>query len=358
MDLAELLQWVTLGRKTGSLAFIRNKVKNSIFFREGRIISSKSNEPNKQLGHFLLFQGKINELQLKKALESQLQTRTMLGRILVQEEFVSRQEVERALISRTEEVIYDLFLWEDGYFHFTVDGYNLDELFVINIDVNAIIFEGVRRKDEWARIRQVFPSNEVVLRLCPDVDLKSLQLTPIQKKLLFLITLGKPISEIILELHGSDFLVNYELFQIYDRGVIEVVEVRPGTMPAEDTARLFSRGLELMEKRQYQDAIAAFQEILRLDPQNASADEKIEQAEKALCQEYYRNTIPPGKVPYVVVQEHDLARHSLTHQEDYVVSRVNGTWDIKSIIMLSPLREIETLQVLEKLTKMNLIALR
>ena len=43
MDLAELLQWVTLGRKTGSLAFIRNKVKNYVYFRDGSIVSSRSN---------------------------------------------------------------------------------------------------------------------------------------------------------------------------------------------------------------------------------------------------------------------------------------------------------------------------
>src|SRR5512144_2224856 len=75
MDLAELLQWVALGRKTGSLTFARNKIKIFIFFRDGQIISSRSNEPTRQLGHYLLFQGKITETQLKRALELQLQNR-------------------------------------------------------------------------------------------------------------------------------------------------------------------------------------------------------------------------------------------------------------------------------------------
>ncbi len=174
MELAELLQWVTLGRKTGSLTFIRSKTKNYIFFRNGQIISSRSNEPTKQLGHFLLFQGKITEVQLKRALEIQHQTRSILGRVLVQEGFITQEEVEKALVARTQEVIYDLFLWEDGYFHFTASGFNSQELILINIDMNSILFEGVRRKDEWARIREVFPSNEIVLCLRPEADLKSL----------------------------------------------------------------------------------------------------------------------------------------------------------------------------------------
>jgi len=358
MDLAELLQWVSLGRKTGSLAFVRTKTKNYIFFKDGKIISSRSNEPSKQLGHYLLFQGKINELQLKRALEIQHRTRLNLGKILIQEGHITKDEVERALIARTEEVIYDLFLWEEGYFHFTANGFNLEELILIKIDINAIIFEGVRRKDEWARIRSVFPSNNVVLVIPPGANLKGLALNPLQKKLLFLASQGKMISEMILELHGSDFQVNFELFQLFDRNVLEVKEVRDTPPPVDDPAALLNRGKELVKAKKYQEAIAVFQEVLQLHPQNAAADELIEQTEKTLCTELYKTTVPGNKVPHFLVPESALTRFKLTHQEGFVVSRINGTWDVKSIVMLSPLREMEVLQILEKLVKLELIALR
>lgn len=358
MDLPEVLQWVTIGRKTGSLSFVRDKTKVHLFLQDGKIISSRSNDPTKQLGQFLLFQGKITEPQLKRAFEIHLQTRTILGKILVQENMVSQEDVETALITRTEEVIYDLFLWEDGYFHFSASGYSLDELILIKIDINSLLFEGIRRKDEWKRIRSVFPNNDVVLSLKAETDLKSLSLTPLQKKLLYLLTLKKPISEIILELHGSDFLVSYELFQLYDMNIIEIQEtVRPPAEP-ESPAKLFNKGLELMQSHRYQEAIAAFQEVIRLDPQNTWASEQIEQAEKALCQEYYRKSIPANKIPYFLVPESSLTRYSLTHEEGFVASRINGTWDVKSIVMLSPLRELEILQVMDKLLKMELIALK
>ena len=57
MDLPEVLQWVTIGRKTGSLAFVKDKTKVQVFLQDGKIISSRSNDPTKQLGQFLLFQG-------------------------------------------------------------------------------------------------------------------------------------------------------------------------------------------------------------------------------------------------------------------------------------------------------------
>ena len=113
-----------------------------------------------------------------------------------------------------------------------------------------------------------------------------------------------------------------------------------------------------MQSHKYQEAISAFQEVIRLDPQNAWASEQIEQAETALCQEYYRKSIPANKIPYFLIPESSLTRHNLTHEEGFVASRINGTWDVKSIVMLSPLRELEILQVMDKLLKMELIALK
>ena len=359
MDLAEVLQWVTIGRKTGSLAFVLDKTKVYIYLKDGKIISSLSNDPTKQLGQFLIFQGILTEAQLKKVLELHLKTGGNPAAIMVQQKFVSQKDVEKALVKRTEEVIYELFLWEDGYFHFSGKPYQLKDLILINADINAILFEGVRRKDEWTRIRKVLPSNDIILSLRNDADLKSHNLTPLQKKLLFLLTLNKPISEIILELHGSDFMVCFELFQLYEKGIVEITDIQKTVIEADESpASLFNKGLNLMKENRYKEAIAVFQEVIRRDPQNAWASEQLEQAEKALCQEYYKSTTPSNKVPYFLVPISTLIHHNLTHEEGFVASRINGTWDTKSIVMLSPLRELEILQVLDKLTKMGLIGLR
>jgi hypothetical protein len=358
MDLPEVLQWVAIGRKTGSLSFVRDKIKIHLFIKDGQIIASRSNDPTKQLGQFLLFQGKITEPQLKRAFEIHLQSKVILGKILVQENLVSQEDVESALRAGTEEVIYDLFLWDDGYFHFSTGRYNLEELIQIKMDINTLLFEGIRRKDEWVHIRSVFPNNNIMLSLRPSIDLKTLSLAPLQKKLLYLVSLKKSISEIILELHGSDFLVNFELFKLFEKNIIDIPEAVPSPVEEITPAKLFNRGLELMKNCNYREAISAFQDVLKLHPQNTWAPEQIERAEKALCQEYYQGIMPPGRIPYFLVSESSLTCYSLTHEEGFIASRVNGTWDVKSIVMLSPLRELEILQILENLLKMELIALK
>ncbi len=358
MDLAELLQWVHLGRRTGSLTFVRNKTKNYIFFKDGKIVSSKSNEPTKQIGHYLLFNGKINEFQLKRALEIQQQSRVTLGKILVSEGYITKDEAEKALQGRTEEVIYDLFLWEEGFFNFTANGFNLDELIPISLEVHSIIFEGIRRKDEWSRIRAVFPSNNIVLAIRNGADLKSTALKPLHKKLLFLVNQGKTIADMLLELHGSDFQVNFALFELYDMALLDVKEVRQEPPKRDDPGTLFSRAQELHKAKRYQEAISALQEVLRLDPNNTRADELIESAERAMCQELYRTTTPADRTPHFIVPDHVLTRFNLSHQEGFVASRINGACDVKSIVMLSPLRELDILQILDKLVRLDLIAIK
>jgi len=358
MDLPDVLQWVTIGKKTGSISFVKDKIKVSIYFRDGRIVSSRTNDPIKQLGQFLLFQGKINEADLKHALDMHLKTKTILGIILIKEHIVEQSDVEAALKMLTSEIIYDLFLWEDGNFHFSDEDYDLDDLIQIKMEVNALLFEGIRRKDEWRRIRSVFPNNDTVPTLRPGVDLKAAKLTHLQKKLAYLLTLKKSISEIMLELHGSDFLVNFELFQLYEKNVVDVMI--PAVSKAEEVnpAKMFNEGLELMTKEKFQEALELFQEVIRLEPQNSWASEQIEKAEKAVCQQLYKTTLPPEKTPYFLIPESSLLQYKLSHEEGFIASRINGSWDIKSIVMLSPMREIDILRVLDKLFCMELIGLR
>jgi hypothetical protein len=107
--------------------------------------------------------------------------------------------------------------------------------------------------------------------------------------------LKKPISEIILELHGSDFLVSYELLRLCEMNLIEIQETVRLPRRAGKPGKAFNKGLELMRSQRCQEAISAFQEVIRLDPQNAWASEQIEQSGKALCQEYHRKYIRPAR---------------------------------------------------------------
>src|SRR5512146_1630023 len=113
MDLPEILQWVSTGRKTGALHLERRSVQKRIYFQDGVICSSWSNDPRESFGQFLVRERLLTEEQLFRALLRQEKEGRLLGAILVQDGTLTEEEIRRTMQLKAEESIYDLFLWPE-----------------------------------------------------------------------------------------------------------------------------------------------------------------------------------------------------------------------------------------------------
>ena len=54
MSFPDLLQWIASAHHSGTLILEKGPITKRIFFREGAIVSSSSNDPQEFLGQFLL----------------------------------------------------------------------------------------------------------------------------------------------------------------------------------------------------------------------------------------------------------------------------------------------------------------
>src|ERR1051326_3800792 len=175
MNASDLLQWVSLGQKTGTLVVARESVEKKIFFRNGRVISSASNDPREYLGQFLMSHGYLTEPELTKAMEVQRQSGILLGKILVMIDVISEEDLQRFMRRKAEEEIYDIFLWTDGEFYFVDDELPQMEMIPLQVDVTGIIMEGTRRVDEWQRIRELVPNQGMIPVPLKEVDYTDLE---------------------------------------------------------------------------------------------------------------------------------------------------------------------------------------
>src|SRR6185295_18282175 len=71
MSVSDLLQFLAVSRKTGLLKFSHQKVLKGIYFENGIIVGSSTNDPKEYLGQVLIHYGKIDEDQLQAAMEIQ-----------------------------------------------------------------------------------------------------------------------------------------------------------------------------------------------------------------------------------------------------------------------------------------------
>ena len=140
--------------KTGTLHLDYRSIQKRVMFREGLIATSWSNEPRESLGQFLIREGLVSEEQLFKALVRQEEQGRLLGSILISDRALERGRPARALKAKAEETVYDLFLWPEGQFEFKEGEFPGDILHhTSRWAVTGVILEGIRRVDEWERIR-------------------------------------------------------------------------------------------------------------------------------------------------------------------------------------------------------------
>ena len=148
MQLAELLQWLSMGQKIGTLVIEKGPPTNvvkRIFFDEGVIISSASTDPGEYLGRFLVSHGYLAEDAVNEAIARQKQEKQLLGKILVSMDLVPEEDLHQMLRLKAEESIYDIFTWEEGAFEFFDNDLPAENMVRMELDVQWIVLEGTRR---------------------------------------------------------------------------------------------------------------------------------------------------------------------------------------------------------------------
>jgi hypothetical protein len=72
----------------------------------------------------------------------------------------------------------------------------------------------------------------------------------------------------------------------------------------------------------------------------------------------YKKKVPRDKVPALTISISALKDLKLTSQEAFIVTRINGRWDVRSIVMICPISEVETLRALSRFADENIITLK
>jgi hypothetical protein len=355
MDLPEILQWISVGRKTGTLHLNRRSIQKRIVFREGVVYTSWSNDPRESLGQFLIRDGLVTEEQLFKTLLRQEQQGRFLGALLVDEEILTEDELRHALYTKAVESIYDLFLWPEGQFDFKEGEF--PELIHLEVPVTAVILEGVRRVDEWKRIRKVFPSPNITFRVT-EAGYKPRE--PAERRALELVSAGKTLAEISLELRRSEFDAASLLFALHGQGVIavdRVLEAAVGSDPVGLIKDLLAVADERFQAKRYDAALEAYEEVLGLDRLNQNAKKGLIAVTEARDRERALRTVPHDKVPVLRMTLVDLTRQDFDPQEGFVLSRINGQWDVRSILKICPMSEETALLIFARLLSRGVIEL-
>ena len=370
MSVPDLLQFLAVGRKTGLLSFTHGKVVKGIYFEDGVIVGSSTNDPREYFGQMLIHYGKITEEQLQAAMEAQRTDgqspkadaeRRRLGQVLVDSGVLTNAEVVEVLEIRTLDIIYDLFIWKAGTFEFTAAGPLPPDFTRVRVEPNRVIMEGVYRSDEMARYKTLIPSDRTLMELGSGWT-SSIGLGKNTRQLLYYLEKRMSVAEISYNMHSSTFEVYGQLYELVQKGLARVSGELPDAIERapfleasaetpDDMVAIASRELD---RGNSSKALSLVQKVLEQQPNNGAAQALLAKAERKFIERMYQEFSPSG-VPKIVVSTEELAEKEIGPQEGFMLSRINGEWDLQSILSICPFREADSLRMIKNLLDKGII---
>jgi hypothetical protein len=206
-----------------------------------------------------------------------------------------------------------------------------------------------------ARLRTLIPSDRTMLELGAGWT-ASLPAGKATRQLLYFLEKRMSVAEICYNMHSSAFEVYAQLYDLVKEGVVHVVGELPqipdpvSQMPdlPDAAADLLLMARSELTNDEPEKALSIIHTVLGRDPKNTAAHTLLDEAEKKFIDRVYSEISPSG-VPKVLIPFEDLANKEIGSQEGIVLSRINGEWDIQSILSICPFREADSLSLIKKL---------
>lgn len=220
--LPKVLVHLNRRRLTGVLTVAAADVTKKVFMNKGDAIFATSTYDDDRLGEMLIKAGKITVEQYDKSVEMLKRTGQRQGAILVKLGFLTPKNLFWGVKYQVREIIQSLFKVEDADYEFVESELPLEEVITLKMSMGNLIYEGVKKIDNWTRIRGEMPDTESVLQLSSDpLSLfQDIELSPQDKKILALIDGSKTIKQVIEESWLNSFEALKALYILWSIGIL------------------------------------------------------------------------------------------------------------------------------------------
>lgn len=224
----DVFQLLDLARKSGRLT-VRSTARGNegrVYFDKGAVVHATMQDNPYTLGALLRKAGKISDKEMQVACESQRNgDARVLGEILIAQGAVTRRDVEKYIRLQIENVVFDLFSWNEGTFSFadgTDDEVKMDGS--VRVSIESLLMEGARRIDEWSRMNDRIPGAHVIPRLAQvrEESNSYIDLRPAEWEVLTLIDGAHSLRDIAAELAVSEFEVAKTVYGLLSTELIEI----------------------------------------------------------------------------------------------------------------------------------------
>ena len=364
MPIEDVLDWMDRRFVCGLLTVERGSMVRTFQVDSGYLTGAGCSEPLEHLGRILVSRKMCSEAQMTEALRVRGDTGVALGKVLIMVGAVAEDAVRQVLEEKIREGLADLMSWTEGSFEVerTTAGVAVSEL-EISVNLRAAIDEARVRAEEWQALRQVVPSDEAVLYLVDPSRLagpdEPRPVADEARRLGELASQGRTAGEIALAEGGRRFLTVKRLVDLVERGALALdrrgaVRGPPGDADPTELERAARR---LAGDGDRAGALEMARLAVAREPDNPGLHKLHKDLERSLFAELSRDLLASFRVPRLLVSRQEIEHMELSEAERYLAGRVDGRWDLLSLMRGSQLRELDALITFKRLADRGIISL-
>ncbi len=276
-SLPDVIQLLTLGRRTGCLAIADRQNFGYIYFDEGRLTYASIVNRRDRIGDILVRSGRITAEQLQRAVDAQDGDRQVkIGQLLVDQGAITRSELESYIRLQIEEAVYYLFTWSSGTFNFEAGVRPEHEDFLVSINPESLLLEGARRVDEWSLIEKKIPSFDLIVAVDASYGADSgVTLSAEQVAILPLLDGTRDVKQVLEESGLVEFAVGQALYGLITAGFARRVgSSTTAAVPKVNEARVEEHrnlGIAFYKTGMLDEAFREFRRVADLRPSESAA---------------------------------------------------------------------------------------
>jgi hypothetical protein len=183
---------------------------DSIFWREGRIVSAASSDPDMGLAETLLRSGELNIQQYNHAMEKLLVPRR-IGGLLCELGYLQPDELSRAVERQASAIVLNAMSYRTGSYTMEFTEELPEGTIVLPLVTDRLILDGVRRIEYWSLITRGVGRLDRMLRAVAAADTRAFQLELTDEESLVLNLLAEP--QTVEQLCAHSYLSNFQTFK-------------------------------------------------------------------------------------------------------------------------------------------------
>ena len=248
VSLPEMLIFLKVSQKTGVLSFVQTGVRKALFFLEGRVVFAASSLSQDRLGEVLLRGGKISADEYLR-LSQRIRGGQRLGKALIEGGVLAPRDLWWGIEQQVREIVWSLFSWEEGSFQFEESDRPRSEKITINLEVEALTVEGIRRISGTGTISNHFVPVDTILERT--AKLSPVPLEPYEEHVLRQVNGKKTVAEICKDSEIGEAETRKVLHTFMAVAVIAVKGRKQAPLDPEAIERADYRGMVELYNQMY-----------------------------------------------------------------------------------------------------------